>query len=338
MLLEHASLSELNTLRMPATARWLARPASEGELIELLRDPQLKDIPRYVIGDGSNLLLSSDIDALVIRPAMQGVQVREEDQSSVVVEAGAGENWDVFVGACLEQGWYGLENLSLIPGTVGAAPYQNIGAYGVELADRFESLTAINLLTAERREFSVEDCCFGYRDSFFKSVEPGVWLITAVRLRLSKLADPVLGYADLSARFNELPVSKQTPQGLRELVCGLRRSKLPDPASLANAGSFFKNPVVSAAQCQSLQQRFPGIVSYTQTNGSCKLAAGWLIEHAGWKGKRLGPAGMHAAQALVMVNYGGAVFTDIQRVAETVQRDVFEKFGVQLEREPVLMP
>lgn len=334
---EHASLDHLNTLRLPSTARWLAQPDTEAQLIGLLQQKQFEGVPRHVIGDGSNLLLRPQLDALVIRPAMRGVNVLEQDVDSVLVEVGASERWDPFVAHSIAQGWFGLENLSLIPGTVGAAPYQNIGAYGVELADTLVSVVAVNLQSAERHEFDRQQCRLGYRDSLFKSIEPRAWLITRVRLRLSRQPQLRLDYADLRQRFAALPPEQQTPQGVRDIVCGLRREKLPDPAALANVGSFFKNPVVDESTHARLREQFPGLISYPQARGGYKLAAGWLIQETGWKGKRLGKVGMHADQALVLVNHGGASFEDVAALEQAVKQDVMDTFSVALEREPVLM-
>lgn len=334
----NADLASHNTLRLPARATWFAQPQSESELVALLQDTRYRALPRIVIGDGSNLLLRADLDALVIRPAMRGVRIVEEDDRQVQVEIMAGENWDELVADTVRRGWQGLENLSLIPGSVGAAPYQNIGAYGVELAEVFESLTAFSLADGQRREFSRDECCFAYRDSFFKSHEPHRWVITRVRLRLNKSPSWVLGYADLRQRFEALPVTDQNTAGVRELVCALRRSKLPDPQQLPNAGSFFKNPVIPAQQFRQLQQQFPGIVGYQQDNDRVKVAAGWLIEQAGWKGKREGDIGMHAQQALVLVNYGAATGAQVQAFAERVRASVLEMFSIMLEQEPVVLP
>ena len=238
----------------------------------------------------------------------------------------------------MDNGWPGLENMALIPGSVGAAPFQNIGAYGVELADLFDSLDACSLEQGRIQRFSLAQCQFAYRDSFFKSVEPGRWLITTVRLWLDRERAPVLGYADLAGRFAALPNEQRNAAGLRALICALRRSKLPDPARLANAGSFFKNPVVDAAVHARLREQFPALVSYPQADGSFKLAAGWLIEQAGWKGKRVGNVGMHAAQALVLVNYAEATGAEVLAFAGQVRQSVLERFSVLLEQEPVILP
>lgn len=338
MITANAPLKNRNTLRIPANAEYFAEPVSESELRALLLDPAYSKLPRTVIGDGSNLLLSADVPGLVIRMAETGLEVVAENDDFVWLDVKAGENWDALVATTISRGWQGLENLSLIPGSVGAAPYQNIGAYGVELADVLDSLSAIHLHSAERHEFSCAECAFAYRDSIFKSVQRGLWVITSVRLRLNKSPKFSLGYADLKARFDQLPETQRTAQAVREMVISLRQSKLPDPSVLANAGSFFKNPIVTADHHQRLQQRFPDLVSYVQSSGEYKLAAGWLIERAGWKGRREGSVGMHEKQALVLVNYDNATGAEVSAFARQVCASVDEMFSVLLEQEPVVLP
>ncbi|MFN3712906.1 MAG: UDP-N-acetylmuramate dehydrogenase [Alcanivoracaceae bacterium] len=327
-----------NTLRLPAVAAHYVLLQRLDDLADVLTQAQRHRWPLTVVGEGSNLVLRSNLPGLVIRPAMRGMQVVEQSGADTLIECQAGESWDTLVRWSLAQGLAGLENLSLIPGSVGAAPFQNIGAYGVELADLFDSLEACSLDTGERRRFSLQECCFGYRDSLFKTAEPGRWLIASLRLRLSRHRPLALGYADLQARFEALPREQHTASGLRELICALRRSKLPDPAELANAGSFFKNPVISASHRQRLLQQYPDMVSYLLPDGRFKLAAGWLIERAGWKGKRMGELGMHASQALVLANYGAASGEQVLAFADQVRRSVQHLFDVVLEQEPVILP
>ena len=333
---EHVALK--STLQLPAKARWYADIRDVAELAPLLSDSRWRDLPRVVLGEGSNVVLRADLSALVLRPVMQGMRVIRWQGSRALVECQAGESWDALVQWSIDQGLAGLENLSLIPGSVGAAPFQNIGAYGVELADVLDSLDACSLLDGRIRQFSVSDCCFAYRDSFFKSIEPGRWLISSVRLWLDRDREPVLGYADLALRYRALPVEQQNAAGLRNIICALRRSKLPDPAQLPNAGSFFKNPVVSAQQHAQLKQAFPNLVSYAQADGCFKLAAGWLIEQAGWKGRREGNVGMHSAQALVLVNHAAATGAEVLDFAGRVRESVRAMFAVELEQEPVILP
>lgn len=336
MLRDYVPLA--NTLRLPSSARWYVALEDIAQLPALLADPAVTGAPLTVLGEGSNVVLQTDLPGLVLHPQMHGMQIIDWQGSRALVECQAGESWDALVQWTLQQGLAGLENLSLIPGSVGAAPFQNIGAYGVELADRFDSLTACSLHDGKPRQFSLEQCRFAYRDSFFKSIEPGRWLISSVRFWLGRDLAPVLGYADLADRYHALPEAQRNASGLRELICALRRSKLPDPAVLANAGSFFKNPLVSAQQYASLQSRYPDLVAYRQPDGNYKLAAGWLIERAGWKGKRVGDVGMHAQQALVLVNYAHASGAEVLAFADSVRQSVAQLFDVQLEQEPIVLP
>lgn len=332
----NADLAALNTLGLPARADCLVRPTTLDELEQVLadRDPQT---PVTVIGEGSNLVIQGDLPGITLSLALDGmIKVRETDQH-VWVAAGAGVHWDDLVAWTVEQGWQGLENLSLIPGTAGAAPFQNIGAYGVELAQVLEQVTVMEIASGKVSHFSAQECEFAYRDSRFKSRDRGRYIITGIELRLNRQAHCQIGYGPLKAHFTALPPEALTPAAVREKVMAIRQSKLPDPAVLANAGSFFKNPVVSEAQAASLKAEFDGLVAYPQEQG-VKLAAGWLIEAAGWKGKRLGPVGMHSEQALVLVNYGGATAADVDALATAVGRDVWHRFGVKLEQEPIVLP
>ena len=288
-----------------------------------------------VIGGGSNLLLTRDIDALVLHMASRGRRVLSDDGERIVVEAEAGEPWHPFVQWTLAQGYCGLENLSLIPGTVGAAPMQNVGAYGVEIKDVFVGLTALDRETGELRDFGLAECAFGYRDSLFKR-NPGRWLILRVRFALSRTLQAHLDYGPVRQRLAEQGVTEPTAQAISEAICSIRREKLPDPAELGNAGSFFKNPVVSAEQVERIRAQYPGVVAYPQADGQVKLAAGWLIEQAGWKGHREGDAGVHRLQSLVLVNYGQASGAQMHALARRIQADILERFGVELEMEPNL--
>lgn len=320
---------------LPSRAAVLVRYDDAGQL------PALSELAAdyskaFVLGGGSNVILAPTLSGLVIKVETRGIQVLAEQGDDIVVEVQAGENWHEFVSLCVDKGWNGLENLALIPGTVGAAPVQNIGAYGVELDQRFHSLLAWDLKQGRMVEMGPADCGFAYRDSVFKHAESGQWLIVAVRLRLSRNWRPVLDYPGLAGHSSLSGASGHiTPRQVFDAVCDIRRSKLPDPAVLGNAGSFFKNPIVSAADCQRLQQLYPDLVAYRQETGAYKLAAGWLIDQAGWKGRRMGPAGVHDRQALVLVNHGGANAHDIRQLAEAVRADVKARFGVLLEQEPV---
>ncbi|MDX5363768.1 MAG: UDP-N-acetylmuramate dehydrogenase [Pseudazoarcus pumilus] len=333
-LADNADLTTLNTLGLPARAAHLAVIESPQQLATLIARADWATAPRLVLGGGSNVVLDGDFPGWVLRVAIAGREQVGEDDDHVLVRAGGGENWHDFVRWTLEQGWGGLENLSLIPGTVGAAPIQNIGAYGLELAERFDHLEALSLADGSVRRFAREDCCFGYRDSVFKHAEAGRWLISSVTFRLPRRWQPVTGYAELATELARNGLAEPTPRDVSDAVIAIRRRKLPDPADLGNAGSFFKNPLVDAATLERLQAAHPGLPAYPQPDGSAKLAAGWLIERAGWKGRDLGPVGSYERQALVLVNRGGATGEDVRRLAEAIRKDVAEAFGVELEAEP----
>ncbi|CAM5188925.1 UDP-N-acetylenolpyruvoylglucosamine reductase OS=Castellaniella defragrans OX=75697 GN=murB PE=3 SV=1 [Castellaniella defragrans] len=360
-------LQPCNTLGLAARAR-VAVLRDETDipgLCEMLRAAGEAQPPLFVLGGGSNLVVSPHPRHRVLQVALKGIRLWGETADHWIVEAAAGESWHGFVSHCLAQGWPGLENLALIPGTVGAAPVQNIGAYGLEIAERLHSVVAWDLRAARERELSAADCQFAYRDSRFKRSGAGHWLIVRVRVALPKQWVPRLEYPDLRQHpllgtpadtravagdatvrsacaaagsvASEAPRPGPTPVQVFEAVCEIRRRKLPDPAVMGNAGSFFKNPVVSAEQAQDLHRRFPDLRAYPQRDGTVKLAAGWLIEQAGWKGRRLGLVGMHERQALVLVNHGGAAAEDVQALADAVRRDVEARFGVSLEQEPVML-
>jgi len=332
---QDADLTRLNTLGLPARARYLARVSSEAALLHVLHSVTARRLPVDILGGGSNLVLAGDVAALVIQPCLMGRRVLGEYGDTVLVEAGAGENWHAFTQWTITQGLSGLENLSLIPGTVGASPVQNIGAYGVEIADVMHSLTAIDRQTGARIELATADCAFAYRDSLFKSHAPGRYIITQVRFRLSRTPGVQLDYGDIRREIERQGIVRITPRDVANAVIAIRQSKLPDPARLGNAGSFFKNPVVSVQHADDLRQRFPSMVNYPQAAG-VKLAAGWLIEQAGWKGRNQGPVGVHDRQALVLVHRGGGTGAQLLQLAADVRASVLDKFGVVLEQEPVI--
>lgn len=334
-VLSGVSLKPYNTFGIDVRAAHFAEAHTDAEVREVLAHAAAQQWPVLVIGGGSNLLLTANIDALVLRMASKGVRILADDGQRVIVEAEAGESWHAFVQWTLAQGLSGLENLSLIPGTVGAAPMQNIGAYGVEIKDVFVGLTALDRQTGELHEFALEDCAFAYRDSLFKR-NPGRWLILRVCFALSRVMHLHLDYGPVRQRLSEQGIEQPTAQNVSDAICSIRREKLPDPAELGNAGSFFKNPVVSAALAEHIRQAHPGLVAYPQADGRVKLAAGWLIELAGWKGYRDGDAGVHRLQALVLVNYGQASGAQLHRLAQKIQVDILERFGVELEMEPNL--
>ncbi|HOB45734.1 MAG TPA: UDP-N-acetylmuramate dehydrogenase [Zoogloea sp.] len=336
-LRQDVALDALNTLRLPARAAWFAAIDNVDTLRAVLDDPRVAGLPRLVLGGGSNLVLTGDFPGLVLQVAFHGRSRVQEDADAFYIRAGGGENWHDFVRWTLEMGWPGLENLSLIPGTVGAAPVQNIGAYGIEMAEHFYSLRAYDLETGKTVGFDKRDCAFGYRDSFFKQAGKGRYLIAAVTFRLPKAWKPVTGYADVARELTEHCIVAPTPLQVSDAVVAIRRRKLPDPAEIGNAGSFFKNPVVEADHYIRLAALHRGLPHYPQPDGREKLAAGWLIEQAGWRGRRRGPVGCYERQALVLVNHGGATGADVWATSNAVRADVLDRFGINLEPEPVFV-
>jgi len=331
------NLRSYNTFGLPALAHRLVRVRSDADVRAVVDHPEHGRAPKFLLGGGSNVVLTRDVQALVLKIEVRGRRLLEERPDAFIVEAGAGENWHDLVDWTLAQGWPGLENLGLIPGTVGAAPVQNIGAYGVELQDRFDSLDAVDLVTGRSVTLTRAMCHFGYRDSVFKQALAGKSVITRVRLRLPRPWQPVLGYVDLERRRVESGVAMPDARQVFEWVCAIRRAKLPDPSEFGNAGSFFKNPVVSEAQCRDIIGRDPEIVHYPLPDGSVKLAAGWLIDACGWKGKSVGRAAVYERQALVLVNRGGAIGAEVVTLARAIQESVYGRFGIRLEPEPVVV-
>jgi UDP-N-acetylmuramate dehydrogenase len=341
LLIADYPLRAHNTFGFDVRAQFACRIEREDQLLAAVRDPRAAGLPRLVLGGGSNVVLTRDFAGLVLLIALRGRRVVHEDGAAWYVEAAAGENWHEFVAWTLAHGLPGLENLALIPGTVGAAPIQNIGAYGLEMGERFASLRAVDLTTGETVELDASACRFGYRDSFFKREGRDRFVITSVTFRLPKAWTPRAGYVDLArelaARHSGSAGAAPSAQAIFDAVVSVRRAKLPDPLALGNAGSFFKNPVVGAAQFDALLKREPGVVSYPQPDGRVKLAAGWLIDRCGWKGRALGAAAVHDRQALVLVNRGGATGAEVLALAAAIQRDVAERFGVDLEPEPIFL-
>ena len=342
-----------NTFGISAKALQLVRVQSETDIQAVLADPRWRDAPKFVLGGGSNIVLTGDVKPLVLKVELKGMRLLAETDKAWIVEAAAGESWHDLVCWTLEQGWPGLENLALIPGTVGASPVQNIGAYGLELQDRFDSLDAIDLQTGQAFTLDHAQCAFGYRDSVFKHGPnqasggssrmglAGRAVITRVRLRLPKSWSPILGYLDLERKMQETGVTAPTARQIFDWICEIRRTKLPDPAVIGNAGSFFKNPTVTLEQCSDIIARDPKVVHYPLHDGSIKLAAGWLIDACGWKGKTVGNAGVYEKQALVLVNKGGLVHPctggEVMTLAKAIQTSVYERFGIRLEPEPVVI-
>ena len=353
---KNAPLQPWNTFGIAARAQTLIRVCSAADVHAVLADRALAPAPKFVLGGGSNIILTGDVKPVVLKMEIKGLRLVEESAKAWIVEAGAGEVWHDAVAWTLAQGYPGLENLALIPGTVGASPVQNIGAYGVELQDRFESLDAIDLATGHSFSLDAAQCGFGYRDSVFKhtpSESPdgsglprgmglaGRAVITHVRFRLPKPWKPVLGYLDLERRRVQEGVEHPSALQIFDWVCDIRSAKLPDPALIGNAGSFFKNPTVSPDQCADIIAREPKIVHYPMPDGSIKLAAGWLIDACGWRGKSIGKAGVYEKQALVLVNRGqgsdSVTGGEVMTLAKAIQTSVYERFGIRLEPEPVVV-
>ena len=329
---QNISLKNFNSFGIEASARYFAEISHEDELAELFLDPQWASIDRLVIGGGSNMLLLKDYDGLVIRMNIRGIEHRLS-HDEVHVEAGAGEVWNDLVNYCVLHGYAGMENLSLIPGSVGASPIQNIGAYGVELKDVFDSCRAFEIATGMFKTFSAEECRFGYRDSVFKTELKGQYIIVSVKFRLSLTPNLNLQYGAIGQELANRGITQPTIADVSKVVSHIRVSKLPDPSTIGNAGSFFKNPVIGVDQFAGIQKQFPDVVNYPAGDGLVKLAAGWLIEQCGWKGKTVGNTGTWKNQALVLVNHGGASGAEIYALSSQIIDSVYTKFGVLLERE-----
>lgn len=334
MLKNQVSLEPYNTFHLKSKAYWFAYIPDVATLKEALQTPQMKAFPLLVLGGGSNILLAGDFKGVVLKIEIAGIQKVKEDQEYIWLKVGAGVDWHEFVLYCVERNWQGVENLSLIPGTVGGAPIQNIGAYGVELKEVFDSLEAISTDGKETRIFSLEDCQFGYRDSIFKKELKGKYIITYVTLRLRKKPQFNISYGTLQQTLEENGVKELSVKAISDAVIQIRKSKLPDIAQLGNCGSFFKNPQVPLAHYERLKKQFPAIVAYPADSPQMmKISAGWLIEQCGWKGKRVGNVGCYEKQALVIVNYGNASGVEIKNFAAKVRDSVFQKFNISLENE-----
>ena len=336
---ENVALQPHNTFGLAVQARYFARFASADALRQLLRLPQVQAADKLILGGGSNLLFTQDFQGVVLKNEILGLEILSEngEDDTALIRAGAGENWHEMVKYSLDQGLSGIENLSLIPGTVGAAPLQNIGAYGAELRDTFDHLEAVEIATGEGRVFTAGECGFGYRESVFKNVLKGQFVVTAVVLRLHRQARPNVRYGAITETLAEMGIEGEpTPHDVSRAVVHIRRSKLPDPAEIGNAGSFFKNPEISQARFDHLKSEYPELPGYP-VPGGVKVPAGWLIERAGWKGLRRGPGagthGVHARQALVLVNHGGATGSEIRQLAEEIISSVRQQFGIELHPE-----
>ncbi|WP_256008935.1 UDP-N-acetylmuramate dehydrogenase [Desertivirga xinjiangensis] len=331
-IFENVSLKKLNTFRVEAKARWFTEINSEQELAELFADQQWQNTERLVIGGGSNILFTKDFEGLVICMNIKGI-IDKIVHDDVFVTAGAGEVWNDVVTHCVDREFAGMENLSLIPGSVGASPIQNIGAYGVELKDVFHSCKAFDIETGGHLTFSNQDCQFGYRESIFKKELKGKVIITSVTYKLSTKPSLNTSYGAIATELQSRGIGQPTIRDISKVVSDIRVSKLPDPSTIGNAGSFFKNPIVSKLKCEQLLSDFPNTIHYCLPNSTVKLAAGWLIEQCGWKGKKIGETGTWKNQALVLVNHGNAKGSDIYNLSAAIISDVNSKFGVLLERE-----
>jgi UDP-N-acetylmuramate dehydrogenase len=331
-LQENISLKPLTTFGIDQMAHFFTTVSTLTELKEALVFAKEKQLPAFILGGGSNILLTRDIEGLVIKLEIKGINLVKEEGDQLWVEVGAGEIWHELVLHSIAQDWAGLENLSLIPGTVGASPMQNIGAYGVEIKDVFDSLQAMHRETLEMHSFDAKACQFGYRESVFKQTLKDQYVITSVTFRLSKTPNFHLEYGAIREVLTTNGVVQPTIRAISDAVIQIRQSKLPDPKEIGNAGSFFKNPTIPTAQFDRLKASYPSIPGYPSAEG-VKVAAGWLIEQAGWKGKRIGDVGVHAKQALVLVNYGGGTGEEIKMLSEQIQASVLEKFGIHLHPE-----
>ena len=341
VLSRNVALRSFNTFGLPARAAWFAAVETPAQLAALATTLEWRYLQRFVLGGGSNVVLTGDFEGLVLHVRIPGRELLAEETDAWIVRAGAGENWHDFVRWTLERGWPGLENLSLIPGTVGAAPIQNIGAYGLEMAERFQQLEAVDLETGATMTFDHAACRFGYRDSVFKREAAGRYLITSVTFRLPKHWRPEIRYAELARELEQRRIAKPTARQISDAVMAIRSRKLPNPVCLGNAGSFFKNPTVTPEQCQDIIARDPKIVHYPLPDGRIKLAAGWLIDACGWKGKTVGKAAVYEKQALVLVNRGHGADSvtggEVMTLAKAIQTSVYERFGIRLEPEPVVV-
>jgi UDP-N-acetylmuramate dehydrogenase len=332
-ILENYSLKKINTFGIEATARYFAAFSSLEALQQLLSNAQFTNTQKLILGGGSNLLFTQNFDGIVLKNNLKGIELIKEDADYYYVKSAAGEGWHDLVLYCLAHNYAGLENLSLIPGNVGASPMQNIGAYGVEIKDVFQELEAIHIQEKTMHIFSNADCKFGYRESIFKHELKNQYIIVSVTFKLKKKPDLNTSYGAIEAELKAMGIKEVTIQAISKAVCAIRSSKLPNPSEIGNAGSFFKNPEVLKSTFELLKINYPALVGYTLENGNVKLAAGWLIEQCGWKGKTIGDAGVHKLQALVLVNYGNAKGNEIFDLSQQIMDAVKEKFGVVLERE-----
>ncbi len=332
-IIENYPLKRYNTFGIDVKAKAFAEISRIEDLREIYSAEETRALRKIIIGGGSNILFKEDVDALLIKNSIPGINISAEDEDTINLEAGAGVIWNDLVNYCVEHNYGGIENLALIPGTAGAAPMQNIGAYGQEIKDVFVSLRGIDTSSQEEKLFGKDECEFGYRDSIFKRKLREKFVITHVTLKLSKIPVVNTGYSVLKSEIERLGIKNPGIKDISRIVSGIRISKLPNPEIIGNAGSFFKNPVINDDQFEKLKEKFPDIVGYPSESGGMKIAAGWLIESCGWKGKRYGNAGVHEKQALVLVNYGSAGGKEILELAGKIKESVYQKFGITLHEE-----
>jgi len=335
-LRENVSLQAYNTLALKQQARYFCEVSSEQELVEVCEYAQENKLSLLLLGEGSNVVFTDDFSGLVVRCVNRGVQVIEESDDHVLLSVAAGENWHHFVESCLDKGWYGLENLALIPGTVGAAPVQNIGAYGVELSQFLHSVEVYDREQSAIKNMTTAECHLSYRHSIFKDF-PQRYIVVNVQLRLNKQDQPQIQYAALQEYFSDKAEQSLSARDVFNAVVAVRQSKLPDPKQIPNVGSFFKNPVIDNQRCNDLLKRYPGMPVYAVNHQQSKLAAGWLIDQAGWKGYRENNVGVHDKQALVLCNYGQAAGHEVMSLANKIKQDIQKRFEIELEQEPSLI-
>jgi len=332
-IIQNKSLIDLNTFRIDVNAKYFISIQSVEELQSLFENPIYKKNELFVLGGGSNILLTKNMNSLVVKNDIKGIEILKETDNSVEIMAGAGENWHQFVMYCVEHDYGGIENLSLIPGNIGAAPMQNIGAYGVEIKDSFVYLNALHTKSGKIHQFNNNDCKFSYRESVFKNILKGEYIILNIVLKLNKRPKLNTSYGDIEKKLIEWKVNEPTIKNVSDAVIAIRDSKLPDPNKIGNSGSFFKNPIIDKAQFNELLSNYPNVVHYKLDEEHMKIAAGWLIDKAGWKGKTFKNYGIHKKQALVLVNYGGAKGSEINDLSNRIIDDIYNKYKINLEKE-----
>jgi len=332
-IIKNKSLANLNTFRIDVNAKYFSSINSIQELQSLCEHSIYSKNELFILGGGSNILLTKNVDSLVIKNDIKGIEILKDDDDTVEIMAGGGENWHEFVMFCVAREYGGIENLSLIPGNIGAAPMQNIGAYGVEIKDTFQYLNAFHIQSGEIHQFNNNDCQFGYRESIFKNKFKGEYIILNIVLKLSKKPRVNSSYGDIEKKLIEWDINNPSIKDISDAVISIRESKLPNPKKIGNSGSFFKNPIINSEQFKTLLDNYPNVVYYKMDNDLFKIAAGWLIDNAGWKGKTFNNYGIHKKQALVLVNYGGASGSDINDLSEKIIDDIHEKYKIKLEKE-----